>query len=402
MQGFKKLLESVRSINPDLISEDAANQMLGEYESGINQIKSDALAEGQALGFKEGYDEGKNVAKKEAEKAMQDLTEQLDQEATEKLKSVLEMLNEQHAEKLQEIYDLLKQNYVPKAEYDQLDSDGAQKLQEVYEAAVAKGQAEKENAIQELQKENAIKMEEREKFHNKKQKALKLLLESKIEDANKALEAEKTKKLDILAEQVEKYLNYALESKIPTKQIISEQKYLASMKTIEKITGILKINNIIQEAKDGVFSDYENTIKNQKEETNKLLVENANLKSQVNKQEAKLLLEEKIRKCVPGEADFLRNYFKNAETKQIIEEQIDDARAVYKRLYDEKRKSLVAENAKKVTVKPSAAVIKESVKHTEPKETKVVTEDVKSEEHGKTPYTKETFATVYSQMLKSK
>ena len=403
MQGFKKLLESVRSINPDLISEEAANQMLGEYESGINQIKTDALAEGQALGFKEGYDEGKRIASDEAKKSMDALTEQLDQEATEKLKSVLDMLTEQHAEKLQAVYDMLKEQYVPKAEYDKLDSESADKLKEVYECTCKKAEAEKAEAVKETEEKTNLKMEEREKFLSKKHKASKLLMESKLEEANKALEAEKERKLEILSEQVEKYLNYALEEKIPTKQLISEQKYQASQKALEKITGILKINSIIQESKDGVFSDYENTIKSQKEETNKLLVENASLKSQINKQEAKLLLEEKVKKCVPAEATFLRNYFKNADSKQVIEEQIDEARAVYKRLYDEKRKALVAENAKKAVTKPSTVVVenKESVKKEEPvKQQAVITESAKSEDPAKAPYTKSTFASVYADMLK--
>ena len=399
--SFKKLLDSVRSTNPDLISEEAAKEMLEQYESGINQIKSDALAEGQALGFKEGYDEAKRIAKDEAQKALDELTEQLDQEATEKVKSVIEMLNDQHAEKLQAVYDMLKEQYVSKNDYDKLDSDCAAKLNEVYESVTAKAKAEKESAVKEVEDKMNLKMEEREKFLAKKHKAFKLLLESKVLDAEKALADEKERKLEILSEQVEKYINYALTESIPTKQLISEQKYQASMKTIEKITGILKINNILQESKDGIFADYENKIKEQKEESNKLLVENANLKSQINKQEAKLLLEDKLRKCVPGEASFLRNYFKNAESKQIIEEQIDEAKAVYKRLYNEKRRSLVAENEKHVTVKPSTVVAenKESVKKEEPVQ-KVVTEEVTSVEISKAPYSKGTFAEVYSKMLK--
>ena len=101
MQSFKKLLESVRSVNPDLITEEAANEMLAQYDANIDQIKNDAMAEGQALGWKEGYDEGKAVAAQEAQKSLQELTDKLDEEATEKLKTVLDMLNEEHAAKLQ-------------------------------------------------------------------------------------------------------------------------------------------------------------------------------------------------------------------------------------------------------------------------------------------------------------
>ena len=404
MQGFKKLLESVRSKNPELISEEAAQQMLDQYESGINDMKAQALADGEALGFKDGFNQGKEVEKAEASKKLEELIDKLDTEATEKMKAVIDMLNEQHAEKLQQVYDMLKENYVPKAEFDQLDADSAEKLQEVYESVCKKAAKETQLAVEEIEKKMNLKLEERENFLKKKHKASKVLLESKLEKANKDLEEEKNRKLDILSEQVEKYLNYALDEKIPVKQLISEQKYYASMKAIEKITGILKINSVIQESKDGIFTDYENTIKAQKDETNRLLVENASLKSQISKQEAKLLLEEKVRKCVPEEASFLRNYFKNADSKQLIEEQIDEARAVYKRLYDEKRKKLVAENAKRVNVKPSTVVVenKESVKKEEPKVQKVVTESVKAEDTAKAPYSKATFASVYSDMLKAK
>lgn len=397
MQSFKKLLESVRSTNPGLISEEAANQMLTDYENGINQIKSDALAEGQALGFKEGYDEGKRIAQDEAKKALDELTEKLDLEATEKVKSVIEMLNEQHAEKLQEVYDTLKETTVPKSEFDALDAECANKLKEVYECTMNKCEAEKEDALAKAEEESKIKMESREQFHAKKLKAVKLLFEDKLSKAENLLAEEKERKLDILSEQVEKYLNYALAEKIPAKQLISEQKFAAAQKTIEKITSVLKINNILQESKDGIFSDYENEIEKQKEVSNKLLVENADLKHQLYKQEAKLLLEEKLTKCVPAEAAFLRTYFKNAESKQIIEEQIEDARAVYKRLHAEKRANLVSEQAKKAAAKPTAVVVenKETVKE-EP--AKVETPKVITEEAETNP----SFNQVYVSMLSNK
>jgi len=397
MQSFKKLLESVRSTNPGLISEEAADQMLTDYENGINQIKSDALAEGQALGFKEGYDEGKRIAQDEAKKALDELTEKLDQEATEKVKSIIEMLNEQHAEKLQSVYDMLKEQTVPRAEYDQLDADCASKLKEVYECTLKKAADDKAAALEEAAEKANVKMEAREGFHSKKLKAVKLLLEEKVVTAEKALQEEKERKLDILSEQVEKYLNYALAEKIPTKQIISEQKYAAANKTIEKISSILKLNHILQESKDGIFNDYEAEIQKQKDQSNKLLVENADLKSKLNKQEARIMLEEKIAKCVPSEAAFLRTYFKNADSKKIIEEQIDDARAVFKRLHAEKRANLVKEQEKQAVVKPTAVVVenKETAKKEEPvvETPQVVAESVE---------TANNFNSVYVSLLSNK
>jgi len=401
MQSFKKLLESVRSANPGLITEEAANEMLNSYEAGINQVKADALAEGQALGFKEGYDEGKRIASDEAKKSLDALVEQLDQEATEKLKSVLDMLNEQHAEKLQEIYDSLKQNYVPVSEYNKLDSECAEKLQEVYDKTNEKNANMMQSAFEAVQKKNDLKMEQRETYYINKLKSAKLLMESKFNKKQQVLEeeinkykAEKENKLNVLAEQVEKFINYALNENIPVKQLVSEQKYIASQKTIEKITSLLKINNILQESKDGIFADYEEEIKKQKQQASKLIIENADLKSKLEKQEAALLLEQKCQKCIPAEAAFLRTYFKNADSSKVIEEQIDEAKAVFKRLHDEKRKALVAESSKTTKVKPST-VVKENKdsKKIEPAEKKVVTESKKGQEQ-------KSFTDVYAELLK--
>ena len=86
MQSFKKLLDTVRSKHPDLISEEAANDMLTQFDASIDQMRADALAEGQQLGFKEGYDEGKRVAADEAKRSTDELIEKLDAEQTAKLK----------------------------------------------------------------------------------------------------------------------------------------------------------------------------------------------------------------------------------------------------------------------------------------------------------------------------
>jgi len=398
MQSFKKLLESVRSVNPDLITEEAANEMLAQYDANINQIKSDAMAEGQALGWKEGYDEGKAVAAQEAQKSLQELTDKLDVEATEKLKTVLDLLNQEHAEKLQEVYDLLKQNTVPVSEVEQMDEDYANKLSEVVTTLNNNNEARLNQAVAEAKEEDKVKLEHRENFFNKKLKAYKVLTESKLSKAEKELKEEKAKKLSILSEQVEKYLNYALQKAIPTKQIISEQKYNAAQKAIEKITSILKVNNIIQESKDGIFTDYENKLKAEKETSNKLLSENVELKSKLEKQGAKLLLEEKIQKCVPAEANFLRNYFKNATSKKVIEEQIEDARAVFKRLHDEKRRELVTKEVKKASNASSKVVSESKEKATKKEPVKQVVAEKVAEKTEINP----TVYDLYAEVLKNR
>ena len=130
--SFKKLLESVKERFPDLITEEAYDNMLAEYDSGLAQITADATQEGQALGFKEGYDEGKRVAAEQAKAEYEKLLEKLDEDAVQKLTSIIEMIDEDHTQKLQEIYDYFKANTVPKEELqnalDRQDEDYANKI----------------------------------------------------------------------------------------------------------------------------------------------------------------------------------------------------------------------------------------------------------------------------------
>ena len=404
MQSFKNLLDTVRSKHPDLISEEAANDLLTQFDASIDQMKADALAEGQQLGFKEGYDEGKKVAADEAKKSMDELIEKLDTEKTAQLKSVIDMLNEDHAAKLQEVYDSLMESMVPKAEMEAMDEDHAEKFAEVL-AAKDDEYTEKLNLATESVKEKLEKkLAQRESFHEKKLKATKLALESKLEAANKLLLEEKKRKVELLAESVEKYLNYALQKVIPTKQLISEQKYNAAQKSLEKIASVLKINTILQESKDGIFQDYEKKLADAKNESNKLLVENTELKNKLDEKEAKILLESKLAKCTPSEAAFLRSYFENAKSSKIIEEGIEDARLVYKRLHEEKRQKAIDKKGELNNSKPSSVVTEsKSTKVKEPVKEKpqVVVESVQTKQETKNTYVTgmSKFNSVYSEML---
>jgi hypothetical protein len=139
--------------------------------------------------------------------------------------------------------------------------------------------AKKLEKIAKIYKENqkmAVKLVSEEittRFRNKLKKK-ELLFESKLKEKEQALVNEQNRKLNLLAESVEKYLNYALEQNIPRKQLISEAKYNAALKTIEKVTDVLKVNAIVQESKDGIFADYESKIATEKEAQQKLINEN--------------------------------------------------------------------------------------------------------------------------------
>ena len=377
-KAFEDLLKTVRKNNPELISEQVEAQMMADYNGYEDQLKQDSYDQGHAAGFTEGYNEGIEKQKMLCQQEMDELVAKLDEEALTKLENIIRVLNEDHATKLQEIYDLCCQTMVPMADVENMDAEHAEKLQQFAEA-IDKAHAEKMQLVYESVKKkatdevNAKTKEITDKFTN-------MLNESteKLNAATKALEEEKEKKMSMLVESVDKYFNYALQKAIPTKKIVSEAKFNASQKTLDKITSLLKLNAVIQESKDGIFQDYEDKIAAAKEEQNKLMVENVNLKNTLQKKEAKLLLESKIAKCTPAEAAFLRTYFETAKSPKIIEEQIDDARNAYNRLHSEKRAEKV-EKAKS-SAAPSGIVTenkKPEVTKEEPKK-KVVTENAET------------------------
>ena len=64
------------------------------------------------------------------------------------------------------------------------------------------------------------------------------------------------------------------------------------------------------------------------------------------------MLESKIKNCTPAEAAYLRRYFSHAASTKIIEENIEDARAEYKKMVDERRSSLQSKIEKINTTSP--------------------------------------------------
>jgi hypothetical protein len=163
---------------------------------------------------------------------------------------------------------------------------------------------------------------------------------------------------------------------MPKSQLISEAKYNAAIKTLDKVTDLLKVHNIIQESKDGIFQEYESKIAEAKEEQNKLINETIELKAMLNKKEAQLLLESKAQKCTPAEARFLRGYFKDAATPAVIEESIEAAHTAWKKIQTEHRQVLQESLKKEVTQEPSK-VITESKKQDvkEPAKKEVISEE---------------------------
>lgn len=379
---------------------------------------------------------------------MDELLAKCDEDATNKVEAIVKMLNDDHAEKLQEVYDLCMQaRENDQKSYEELDADYANKFRQAVDA-MDEDHAEKfKSAISAMDMECCRRLESMDAQHAKKfakaidaldadhTRKLKVACEavkaevksaaekkigelsdqyrrlmteskSKIAALKKSLAAEKERKIDLLTESVEKYLNYALQTAIPTKKLISEAKYNASQKAIEKITSILKINSILQESKDGIFKDYEDKLAASKSAQDKLVAENVELKSKLEMEEAKLLLESKVAKCTPAEAQFLRTYFSRAKNARVIEEQIEDARNAFRRLHSEKRVDTV-ERMKKSTIGTSSVVSESKrepapAKKEEPKKDKVIAESRGSAHGGPhSGYGMDPFINAYSQMLKN-
>lgn len=406
--SFKTLLEKAK--NAGLINESESDVMLNQFDDYVDQQKE--LASGSA--FKDGYEQGYSNAKAQAEvdtkQALDELLAKCDEEAAQKLQTVIETLNDDHAAKLQEVYDLLQSTTVPASELDEMDADHTEKLKQVvdmkdkqmedlagdYEVKLAEESAkckELEKKLVDMDNDHAeklkIALEHKETIANEKLRKVKALLNE-----------EKQHKVELLGESIEKFLNYALQDAIPAKKLVSEAKYNAAIKSLDKIGSILKINSVIQESKDGVFQDYENKISEAKKQTNSLMMENAELKLQLKKKEARILLESKTARCTPAEAAFLKSYFSNATSPSTIEEQIDEARSAYKRLHDEKRSSSIKET------KSPSSLVSESKKNVRAEEQSssekkgVVTESVaENQDMSRSPL--DFYVGTYANMLKS-
>lgn len=428
LEIFQKLLSSVKANCPGLITEDIENQFNQEFDDAITSVQNDAyqsgLEQGQKDGFQEGYEEAKRIADENLKAETDKIIAQCDEEAVQKITEILQAVDEANTEKLEVVHSMVKEY---EAELEAMDQDHAEKLGEVqnyYEGQLAAQDADAANKLQmyaeavdrkhakqlktifeAVSADHAAKLNECVDFIDKKHakqlktlcesidkahakklktiveainndhaKKLQLLVESIDEDHTKKLQEcvkhEHDKKVEILSESIEKYLNYALEKNLPKKDLIAEQKYNVALKTLDKMKDYLKVNGIIQESKDGIFTDYENQITAAKEKSEKLISENAKLNKKIKMQEAQLVLQEKLKGCTPAQAKYLRAKFAKAASPKVIQESIEDARKSFKKLQAEKRAKVQAElRAKRsASTQPSSVVLqskeKESKKQT--------------------------------------
>lgn len=375
LEVFQKLLNSVKVNCPGLITEEVYDQFNQEFDDAMTSVQNDAYQsgyeKGQSEGFQDGYEQAKRIADENLKAETEKIIAQCDDEAVAKITEILQAIDEQNTEKLQVVYDMVKEY---QAELEAMDADHADKLNQVQDFYQNK-LAEKDAADAAMLKQYA---EAVDKDHTKR---LKTIFEAVSADHAKKLnecvdfvtERERNKKVDVLAESVEKYLNYALEQHLPKKQLVSEQKYQVATKALDKITDYLKVNGIIQESKDGIFKDYETQISTAKEKTEKLISENAKLNRKLQRKEAQIVLQEKLKDCTPAQAKYLRAKFKFAASPKVIQESIEDVRKSFKKLQAAKRAKVQAESRKNrlASTQPSSIVLQNKEKESKKVQTTV-------------------------------
>lgn len=432
LEVFQKLINSIKTNCPGVITEDIEAQFNSEYEDALNDIETsayqDGFEKGQGQGFKDGYAEAKRIADENLKAETEKVIAQCDEEAVAKITEILQAIDQQNTEKLQVVYDMV-QEY--KAELEAMDADHADKLNQVqdyyegkleekdvadtamlktYAEAVDRKHAKQLKVLFEaVSADHAKKLNECVDFIDKKHaKQLKMVMEAVDKDhakklnqivesinndhakklntlveaidkdhSHKLMEAvqhERSKKVDVLAEGVEKYLDYALEQHLPKKDLVSEQKYQVATKALDKITDYLKVNGIIQESKEGIFKDYETQINAAKEKSEKLISENAKLNKKLKMKEAQIVLQEKLKDVTPAQAKYLRAKFAKAASPKVIQESIEDARKSFRKEQAAKRAKVQADiRAKRsASTQPSSVVLqskeKESNKQTTAKQ----------------------------------
>jgi hypothetical protein len=139
----------------------------------------------------------------------------------------MECMDEKHAQMITEAVNTIDAKHSKKLTtlYKALDKKHAQMITEAVNT-VDEANAKKLIELSNIYKANqakAVKLvsEEITKKFKTQLKKKQILFESKLKEKDQALANEQNRKLSLLAESVEKYLNYALENYIPKKTLIS-------------------------------------------------------------------------------------------------------------------------------------------------------------------------------------
>ena len=295
-EQLKKICEK---LDPQIFTEEIQTELVKLVESKVK------LAED--TGFEKGYNEGKK------------LVESLDKDHTEKIQKLVETIDEDHAKKLEKMASKIDESHTTKMEQlvEAIDTDHTTKM---------------EKLIETIDEDHSTK------------------LQDVINTANKMIAEAKETKLNESVDALSKYLDTYLEEVIPASKIADTVKLTRLEEAFSKMKELLVINDdFVQTEIKEAIEDAKNIIDSKDGKINELMVEKIELKQKVNKHEAEQLLESKLIKFTPAKKAYIKNFFKDADAKEISA-RLDEAVKAYDKEDNMKREMLVEKNKKAATI----------------------------------------------------
>ena len=305
---IKELFEQlVSQVDPDneLISESKRNELIQSFEDKISEVKT---------------------------KAFEDSVETIDEDHSQKLQEVItimESMDTNHASKLEEIVE-------------SIDDDHTSKLGKLIESIDDDHSVKFKHTLEVIDEEHATKMQEvMDKVDEEHT--------SKLQEVIKLYEDKENKSI---TEDVSEYLDTYLEDVKPKSGLVNEARLNKLETTFEDLRKVLMVNDeYVQTEVSEAILDAHNIIEEKEKEINRLMLErvetNKNVKmieessqQKVEKLEAGVILESKMKGCSPKLQAYLELCFESAG-KEEIEEKFNEAVEAFKTTEKEKREAII-------------------------------------------------------------
>jgi hypothetical protein len=311
---FEDLLNSIDP-NNTMINENEKTKLVSSFQEKILEMKEQL------------YDDAlSDVDEDHAEKLQNVISfmESMDNDHAEKLQSIVESIDEDHVYKLQEIINTI-------------DEDHAEKF---------------ENVLSKIDEEHT----------NKLTQIMSKIDEDHTQKLQEIIEMYENSSVENLVESVDGFLDTYLEEIKPKETLVNEARLHKLETMFDNMKSILTVNdNYIQEEVKEAIYDAHTIIEEKDNAIDKLMLEKVQLKRQIKnikeetnneleRYEAKKLLESKIENCSPKMSTYLKLCFKNASVNEI-EEKIDEAVDAFKETEKEQRQ-LILENSQMGGVNP--------------------------------------------------
>ncbi len=289
---FESLLDQLK--DKDLITDEQKETYSSSFDSGISEIKENALQ--TAL----------DTVDEEHAKKLEKVLSKIDEDHSSKLEKVLEKIDEDHTSKLDKVISAIDEDHCNKLEKvvkqvtENIDIDHGKKLEQILDKIDEDHTAKLEQVVEAIDKDHTEKLE-------------------------KVIETLQDKNDEKLMEHISDYLDTYLNEVKPKEVIVNEAKLKRFEKMFEGLKEILIVNDdVIQtEVKEAIL-DAKDIIESKDKEINRLMLEKVELTNKIKNEEAQQVLMNKLNGSSPKLKAYLETTFKNA-SKDIIEEKFDEA-----------------------------------------------------------------------------